>query len=173
MASILVMGGFGPAIGILCGGELGGEGVRKGDTGDGLLRGVGNNRGFREKDSELKPTDVSLCAEAVTAARGEAVKLGVGKSSAVVGLRQDTASEEMGVTRISPSNPRPGGKPQQEHSQNSRNGKLQKTVCQETEAERMEFLQRETAITWFGGSSFSFRGLFFTENHLPISSRRS
>ena len=27
----------------------------------------------------------------------------------VVGLRQGTASEERGVTRISPSNPRPGG----------------------------------------------------------------
>jgi hypothetical protein len=37
------------------------------------------------------------------------VKLGVGKSSAVLGLRQGTASEERGVTRVSPSNPRLGG----------------------------------------------------------------
>jgi hypothetical protein len=57
------MGGFSPAIGILCGGELGGEGVRKGDTGNELLRGVGNKRGFREKASELKSTDASLCTE--------------------------------------------------------------------------------------------------------------
>jgi hypothetical protein len=82
----MVIGGFGPTIGILCGGEIGGEEVRNGDTGDDLLRGVGNNRGFREKDSELKPAYVSLCAEAVTATRGEVVKLRVGKSSVVVGL---------------------------------------------------------------------------------------
>jgi hypothetical protein len=62
--------------------------------------GVGNNRGFNEKDSELKPVDVFLCAEAA--------ELGVGKSSVVLGLRQCTASGETGVTRISPSNPRPG-----------------------------------------------------------------
>jgi hypothetical protein len=109
MASILVIGGFAPAIGILCGGELGGEGARKGDTGDELLRGVGNNRGFREKASELKSADVSLCAEMTTVTRGGAVKPGVGKSSVILGLRQGAASGEMGVTRISPSNPRPGG----------------------------------------------------------------
>jgi hypothetical protein len=62
MASILVIGGFSPAIGILCGGELEGEGARKGDTGDELLRGVGNNRGFREKASELRSAEVSLRA---------------------------------------------------------------------------------------------------------------
>ena len=109
MASILVIGGFSPAIGILCGGELGGEGARKGDTGDELLRGVGNNRGFREKASGLKLMDASLCAEAATITRGGAVKIGVGKSSMVLGLCQGTTSEERGVTRISPSNPKPGG----------------------------------------------------------------
>jgi len=62
--------------------------------------GVGNNRGFSEKDSELKPVDVSLCAEAT--------KLGVGKSSVVLGLCQGTSSGETGVTRISPSSPRLG-----------------------------------------------------------------
>ena len=91
MSSILVIGGFSPAIGILCGGEIGGEGAQKGDTRDELLRGVGNNRGFREKASDLKLVDASLCAEAATVTRGGAVKLGVGKSSVVLGLRQGTA----------------------------------------------------------------------------------
>ena len=108
IASVLVIGGFALAIGILCGGELGGEGARKGDTRDELLRGVGSNKGFREKASELKSADVSLCAKATTVTRGGAVKLGVGKSSVVLGLRQGTTSGERGVTRISPSNPRPG-----------------------------------------------------------------
>ena len=116
LASILVIGGFSPTIGILCGGELREEGARKEDTGDELLRGVGNNRGFREKASELKSMDVSLRAKLTTVTRGGAVRLGVGKSSVVLGLHQGTTSGEMGVTGISPSNPRPGGKPQQEHS---------------------------------------------------------
>jgi hypothetical protein len=90
-------------MGILGGGELGGEGARKGDIG------MGNNRGFREKANGLKSADASLCAEAATVTRGGVVKLGVGKSSVVLGLRQGTASGERGVTRISPSNPRPGG----------------------------------------------------------------
>jgi hypothetical protein len=90
---------------------------------------VGNNRGFREKASEPRPVDVSLCVEATTVTIGGAVKLGVGKSSVDLGLRQGTASGERGVTRVYPSNPRPGGKPQQEHSQNSGNEKLQKVVC--------------------------------------------
>ena len=94
---------------ILCGGELRGEGARKGDIGDELLSGVGNNNGFREKASELKLADVSLRAEAATITRGGAVKPGVGKSFVVLGLRQGTTSGERGVTRISPSNPRPGG----------------------------------------------------------------
>jgi hypothetical protein len=73
---------------------------------------VGNNRGFREKASELKLADVSLRAEVTTVTRGGAVNPGVGKSSVVLGLCQGTTSGEMGVTRISPSNPRPGGKRQ-------------------------------------------------------------
>jgi hypothetical protein len=109
MASIMVTRGFTPAIGILCGVELGGEGTRKGDTGDELLRGVGNNRGFMEKASELKSVDVSLHAGVTTVTRGGAVKPGVGKYSMVLGLRQGTTSGEMGVTRVSPSNPKPGG----------------------------------------------------------------
>jgi hypothetical protein len=108
IASILVIGGFSPTIGILCGEELRGEGARKGDTGDELLSGMGNNRGFREKANELKQVDASLCAEATTVTRGGVVKLGVGKSSMVLGLRQVTTLGERGVTRVSPSNPRPG-----------------------------------------------------------------
>jgi hypothetical protein len=103
------MGGFSPAIGILGGGELGGEGARIGDTGNELPGGRGNNGGFREKAKGLESADASLCAVAATVTRGGVVKLGVGKSSVVLGLRQGTASGERGVTRISPSNPRPGG----------------------------------------------------------------
>jgi hypothetical protein len=47
MASILVMGGFAPAIGILGGGELGGEGV---PTGDEEL----NSQVEREKMEDLR-----------------------------------------------------------------------------------------------------------------------
>ena len=46
MASILVMGGFAPTIGILGGGELGVEGVRIGDAGTKLPGGNGKNGGF-------------------------------------------------------------------------------------------------------------------------------
>jgi hypothetical protein len=109
MASILVIGGFSPAIGILGGGELGGEGVHKGATGNESRSGVGNKRGFKEKASELKSVDVSLRAEATTVTRGGVVRPGVVKPSVVLGLCQGTTSEERGVTRISPSNPRPGG----------------------------------------------------------------
>jgi hypothetical protein len=105
MASILFRGGLAPAIGILGGGELGGEGVRKGETGNEL---PGNNGGFRERASGLESADASPCAEKAIVTRG-VVKLGVGKTSVVLGLCQGTTSEERGVTRISPSNPRPGG----------------------------------------------------------------
>jgi hypothetical protein len=64
--------------------------------------------GFREKASDLKLADASLCAEVETITRGGAVKLRVGKYSMVLGLHQGTASGERGVTRISPSNPRGG-----------------------------------------------------------------
>ena len=57
MASILFRGGLAPAIGILGGGELRGEGVREGTTGNESLSGMGNNRGFREKVNGLKSTD--------------------------------------------------------------------------------------------------------------------
>jgi hypothetical protein len=65
------MGGFAPAIGILGGGELGGEGegVRKGDTGNELPGGRGNNGEFREKAKGLESADASLCAEAATVTR--------------------------------------------------------------------------------------------------------
>jgi hypothetical protein len=101
MASILFRGGLALAIGILGGGELGGEGFREGATGNESRSGVGNKRGFKERANELKSGGAPLCAGVE--------KLGVGKSSAVLGLRQGTASEERGVTRVSPSNPRPGG----------------------------------------------------------------
>jgi hypothetical protein len=104
MASILFRGGLAPAIGILGGGELGGEGVRAGATGNESRIGMGNKRGFKEKANGLKSVGAPLCVGVVTVTRG-----GVGKSSAVLGLRQNTASEERGVTRVSPSNPKPGG----------------------------------------------------------------
>jgi hypothetical protein len=73
MASILFRGGLAPAIGILGRGELGGEGVREGATGNESRSGVGNKRGFKEKANELKSAGASLCAGVV--------KIGVGKSS--------------------------------------------------------------------------------------------
>jgi hypothetical protein len=108
MASILVMGGFSPTIGILGGGELRGEEARIGDTGNELPGGRGNNGGFKEKAKGLESTNASLCAVATTVTREGVVKLGVGKSSVVQGLRQGTTLGERGVTRISPSNPIPG-----------------------------------------------------------------
>jgi hypothetical protein len=100
MASILFRGGLAPAIGILGEGELGGEGVREGVAENEPLIGVGNKRGFKEKAIELKSAGAPLCTGVV--------KLGVGKSSAVLGLRQGTASGERGVTKSCPSGPRPG-----------------------------------------------------------------
>jgi hypothetical protein len=95
MESIIFRGGLALAIGILGGGELGGEGVHEGATGNESRSGVGNKRGFKEKANELKSAGVFLCAK-------------VEKSSVVLDLRQGTASEERGVTRIYPSNPRSG-----------------------------------------------------------------
>ena len=109
MASILSRWGLAPAIGILGGGELGGEGVHEGATGNESRSGMGNKRGFKEKANGLKSVYSPLCAGVVTVARGGVVKIGVGKASAVLGLCQSIASEERGVTRVSPSNPRPGG----------------------------------------------------------------
>jgi hypothetical protein len=109
MDSILVIGGFSPTIGILGGGELRGEGVFEGATGNESRSGVGNKRGFKEKASELKSAGDPLCTGVVMVTRGRAIKIGVGKFYVVLGLHQGTASEERGVTRISPSSPRPGG----------------------------------------------------------------
>jgi hypothetical protein len=96
MASILFRGGLAPAIGILGGGELGGEGVREGATGNESRSEVGNKRGFKEKANELKSVGAPLSCRS-------------GEIFYSLGLCQGTASEERGVTRISPSNPRPGG----------------------------------------------------------------
>jgi hypothetical protein len=96
-------------MGILGGGELGGEGAQEGDNGNEPLSGMGNNRGFREKANGFKSADAPLCAEVAIVTRGGVVKLGVGKSSVVLGLRLGTTSGERGVTRISPSNPILGG----------------------------------------------------------------
>ena len=79
----MVMGGFAPAIGILGGGELRGEGARMGDTRNELPGGRGNNGGFREIAKGLESVDDSLCAVATTIIRGGVVKLGVGKYSIV------------------------------------------------------------------------------------------
>ena len=104
------MGGFSPAIGMLRGGELGGEGARNTrDTGNELPGGRGNNGGFREKAKGLELADASLCAVTTIVIRGGVVKIGVGKSYVVMGLCQGTTLGERGVTRISPSNPRLGG----------------------------------------------------------------
>jgi hypothetical protein len=108
MVSILFRGGLTPAIGILGGGELGGEGVREGATGNESRSGMGNKRGLKEKVNGLKSADAPLCARVVTITRGGVVNIEVGKSSIVLGLRQSTTLEERGVTRVSPSNPRPG-----------------------------------------------------------------
>jgi hypothetical protein len=91
MASILFRGGLAPSIGILGGGELGGEGVCEGTAENEPLIGVGNKRGFKEKAIELKSVGDPICTGVV--------KLGVGKSSTVLGLCQGIASGERGVTR--------------------------------------------------------------------------
>jgi hypothetical protein len=81
MASILFLGGLVPAIGMIFGGELGGEEVRTGDTGSELRGGKGNNRGFGEKSIGLEGTEVSLFVKETTLIGGGVVKLGEGKST--------------------------------------------------------------------------------------------
>jgi hypothetical protein len=54
--------------------------------------------------------EASLFVVATTVIRGKVVKLGVGKYYVVLVLGQGIDSGEKGVTRISPSNPRPRGK---------------------------------------------------------------
>jgi hypothetical protein len=100
MASILFKGGLAPTIGILGEGEIGGEGVHEGIAENEPLIGVGNKRGFKEKDDELKLAGAPLCTGVV--------KLGVGRSPVVLGLCQGTASREMGVTKSCPFGPVPG-----------------------------------------------------------------
>jgi hypothetical protein len=69
------MGGFSPAIEILGGGKLKGEGDRVGDTGNELSGGRGNNRGFREKAKGLESEDASLHVVATTVIKRGVVKL--------------------------------------------------------------------------------------------------
>jgi hypothetical protein len=109
MASILFSGGLVPTIGILGGGELGGEGFCEGATRNESRSGMGKKRGFQEKANRLKSVDAPLYVGVVTITRGGVVKIGVGKYSTVLGLRQITTSKERGVTRVSPSNLRLGG----------------------------------------------------------------
>jgi hypothetical protein len=61
---------------------------------------VGNKKGFKEKANELKSVGVFLCVVVV--------KIGVGKYSMVLSLRQGAVLGERGVTRSCPSGPRPG-----------------------------------------------------------------
>jgi hypothetical protein len=95
MASILFRGGLALAMGMLGGGELGGDGVCKGVMEGKSRSGVGNKRRFKEQATELQSAGAPPCA-------------GVGKSSAALGLCQGIASGERGVTKSCPSGPRPG-----------------------------------------------------------------
>jgi hypothetical protein len=61
MASILFRRGLALAIGILGEGELAGEGVCEGTTGNESRSGMGNKRGFKEKANGLKSSDAPLC----------------------------------------------------------------------------------------------------------------
>jgi hypothetical protein len=64
MTSILFLGGLAHAIGIIGGGEVGGDWVRTWETGTEFLGGKGNDRGFGEKATGLEGTKVSLFGEA-------------------------------------------------------------------------------------------------------------
>jgi hypothetical protein len=109
MESIMFLGGLAPAIGIIGGGEIRGEGARKGDTRTELPARKGKNKGFGEKATGLGGKEDSLSAKLVTLIGGGVIKPGVGKYSKVYGLDQGTTLGERGVTRIYPSNPRSGG----------------------------------------------------------------
>jgi hypothetical protein len=63
MESILFRGGLVPTIGILGGGELGGEGVCEGATRNESRSGMRNKRGFQEKANRLKSVDSPLYEE--------------------------------------------------------------------------------------------------------------
>jgi hypothetical protein len=62
-----------------------------------------------EKVTGLEGAEVWISVNATTLTGGGVVKPGVGKYSEVLGLNHGTTSGEIGVTRLSPSNPRPGG----------------------------------------------------------------
>jgi hypothetical protein len=76
--------------------------------GNELPGGKGNNRGFREKTTGPEGTKVSLFVKSTTLTGGGVVKPGVGKYFEVLSLNHGTTSVEMGVTKLSPSNPRLG-----------------------------------------------------------------
>jgi hypothetical protein len=62
-----------------------------------------------EKVIGCEGVEVWISVNARTLTGGGVVKPGVGKYSKVLGLNHGTTSGEIGVKRISPSNPRPGG----------------------------------------------------------------
>jgi hypothetical protein len=85
MASILFPGGLAPTIGMIGGGEIGGDGVQTGETGTELLGGKGNNRGLGEKATELEGIEVSIFSKSTTLTGGGVVKPRVAKYSKVLG----------------------------------------------------------------------------------------
>jgi hypothetical protein len=74
-----------------------------------LLGENGNNMEFEEKATRLEGIEVSLYVKETNLTGGGVVKLGVGKSSEVLCLNHGTTLGEIGVTKVSPSNLRPGG----------------------------------------------------------------
>jgi len=80
MASILLPRGLSPAIGILGGGELGGDKDRIGERGSELAGGKGNNRGFEEKATGLKGVEGWVNTTTTIVTRGGVLKLEVGNS---------------------------------------------------------------------------------------------
>jgi hypothetical protein len=65
-------------MGVFGGGELEGEGVRTGETGNEILGGKGHSGGFREKATRIETTYASLFVIVATVIGGGVVKLGVG-----------------------------------------------------------------------------------------------
>jgi hypothetical protein len=90
MASILFLGGLAPAIWMIGGGELGGDGVRTRETGTEIPGGKRNNRGLGEKATRLEGTKAFLSMKVATI-RGEGVvNPRAGKSFEVLGLNHST-----------------------------------------------------------------------------------
>jgi hypothetical protein len=73
------------------------------------LGGKGDNKGFEEKATGLGGVEIYFSVNLVTLIGGGVVNPRVGKYFEVLGLNQGTTSGEIGVTRLSPSNPKPGG----------------------------------------------------------------